>query len=285
MRLADDARKCVVYLGYPSVGNEPEITPIGTGFLVSANDPARTYLVTARHVAEEFGDEPFAIRLNQKKGVGRNDYFDGAEWNFHPTDENVDVAVLKYDPPSWADWLTFPRRAFLDANKLKSKNTGAGDLAYVVGVFNLLHGQTRNLPFVHSGNIALMLEGEKIPVADWRDPAREQTIETEGYLVEATTLPGSSGSPVFVRRSIQKKPGELDKVGTWVYGSVWLLGLWQGSWMGDPSDVLLLPREDITVPLGVGVTIPATQIIEVLEQDKLKIAEKQSASSEIGIAP
>ena len=49
---------------------------------------------------------------------------------------------------------------------------------------------------------------------------------------------------------------------------------WQGSWLGDPSDVLLIPQEGITVPLGVGVTIPAIQIIEVLEQDKLKDRRK-----------
>jgi hypothetical protein len=265
VRLADDARKCVAYLGYRASDDDSEIEPIATGFLVSAG--RGTFLVTARHVAEDFGSDPFVVRLNDKNGVGKNDHVDKAEWFFHPNDENIDVAILEYSPPDWTDYVPFPRKAFLSEFKLGTKKIGPGDIAYVVGVFSLLHGKRRNIPAVHTGNIALMADDEPIPLQDWRDPASTIPMETFGYLVEAQTLPGTSGGPVFVRRAVDMKAahGNLE---AWSYGSVWLLGLWQGSWYGAPERYLKLPTaddEDVKVALGVGVVIPAIQIIEALE--------------------
>ena len=46
----------------------PEI--IGTGFLVQFNHVG--YLVTARHVAEELGGDPFLVDLNSKNRDGVN---------------------------------------------------------------------------------------------------------------------------------------------------------------------------------------------------------------------
>jgi Trypsin-like peptidase domain len=268
VRLADDARKCVVYLGFRQGDDDSEIEPIGTGFIVAAGDPVRPYIVTARHVAEEFKTDPFVIRLNDKDGKGRNDHVDSAEWFFHPSDENIDVAVREYDPPDWADYLAFPRSSFLSEFKLDSKDIGAGDLAYVVGVFSLLHGKRRNMPAVHTGHISLMALDEPIPVRDWRDETK--TVESNGYLVEAQTLPGTSGGPVFVRRSVPMPTSVHGKLQTWSYGTVWLLGLWQGSWYGAPERYLKLPRdEDIQVPLGTGIVVPAIDIISALEQDDL----------------
>ena len=107
MRLADDARKCVAYLGYRASDNDFEIEPIGTGFVISAD--RRNFLVTARHVAEDFKSDPFVVRLNDKNGVGKNDHVDMAEWFFHPNDNNIDVAILEYTLPDWADCVVFPR--------------------------------------------------------------------------------------------------------------------------------------------------------------------------------
>ncbi len=272
LRLADDARKCVAYLGYNASDDELDIEPVGTGFLVSSF--GRTFLVTARHVAEEFKTDPFVIRLNDKNGVGKNDPVDNVKWHYYPGDENMDVALFEYSPPKWADYVAFPRKAFLSEFKLKSKKIGPGDLVYVVGVFSLLHGKKRNIPAVHTGHVALMADDEPIPLQDWRDQTGQTTIETFGYLIEAQTLPGTSGGPVFARRvvdmqsTLEKTIGK--KLEAWSYGSVWLLGLWQGSWYGAPERYLKLPRdEDVRVPLGTGIVIPAIRIIETLEQDDL----------------
>ncbi len=108
-----------------------------------------------------------------------------------------------------------------------------------------------------------------IPILDWRDPERRRIVDTYGYLIEAQTLPGTSGGPVFVRRHVDMKAAH-GKLETWSYGSLWLLGLWQGSWYGAPERYLNLPRgEEIIVPMGTGVVVPAIKIIQTLEQKAL----------------
>lgn len=289
VRLADDARECVIYIGKPNISTrrnrDDDIAPLGTGFLIHMGGPAGSYLITARHVVER-DIEPLAVRLNDKEGGAENDYPEG-RWYFHPSDENVDVAVMPYDPPEWAKYQLFPAHSFLSEFKRESKNIGPGDLAYISGVFSPLHGKTRNIPIVHTGNIALFPEGEPIPVRDWRDETK--TVLVDGYLVEAFTLPGLSGSPVFVRRTIERcieDPGSgspPDYLKSWRYGSVWLLGLWQGAWMARPGRELAriydAHAQDIEVSVGVGVVVPAVQVRETLDHPEL-IAMRKAAHDE-----
>lgn len=57
--------------------------------------------------------------------------------------------------------------------------------------------------------------------------------------MQVPTLAGSSGSPVFVRRTLGPMPVQnldpqtqevVDTVKGWTYGTVWLLGLLHGGW-------------------------------------------------------
>ena len=66
VRLSENVRKTIVYLGHEIPGAEGEIHPSGTGFIVTNGEPGGTYLVTAAHVALDLEDQPFDIRLNQK---------------------------------------------------------------------------------------------------------------------------------------------------------------------------------------------------------------------------
>ncbi len=244
MRLSDDARKCVAYLGFYEGS---VFQPLGTGFFLTYGNPSTTYLVTAAHVAKDLSTDHFVIRLNDSSGDGGEEEINDCEWQTHQ-DETVDIAVLEYRPPSWADYVPWPGHAIATEVKLHTKNLGAGDLAYVVGVYRLLHGKSRNMPIVHTGHIALMPGNEPIPTHDWNaaDPKNAELIHVNGYLIEVSTLPAISGAPVFARRSIQVGIGgdpsadqeHADAIKSWVYGTVWLLGVWHGAWMGDPSDLL-----------------------------------------------
>lgn len=280
VRLADDARKCVVFLGIAKLGSDQEFAEggvFGTGFLVSHTDEGGIYLITCRHVAWCAQNGPLDIRLNAKDGRGRLWHLDVVDWEYHPTDENIDVAVLRVTPPDWADCTVYPTRGFLTAEKLKAKDTGAGDLAYIVGLFYPLEGggTTRNLPVVHTGHVALMADDEPIPMVDWRD--KDKTIYINGYLIETNALPGASGSPAFVRRSIEmalvkKKKGA--GLSTWVHGSIWLLGVYHGAWEGEaepghPSRQRR-PEGPLTVPAGMGIVVPAIKVLEVLNKEKLR---------------
>jgi hypothetical protein len=270
MRLNDEVLKLVVYLGWPGVLKGGEVFDVeGSGFLLDSG--GTKFVVTAAHVARTL-DSPFGIRMNNKEGRAQTDHVQEPNWIFHPTNPLADVAVMKYEPPEWADvdyWI--PKWSITDF-KRRTKNIGPGDLAYIVGAYYFLPGEKTVTPIVHTGHIAMMSD-EPIPMQDWRAPEPEKAdpIETYGYLIEAQTLPTLSGSPVFVRRSVGTKQivnghNEGAPLKVWLHGSLWLLGLWQGTWFADPSAALKLRGRPLKVNVGMGVTVPAVQLLATLPE-------------------
>ncbi|MEP7157617.1 MAG: hypothetical protein ABI905_17675, partial [Betaproteobacteria bacterium] len=184
--------------------------------------------------------------------------------------------------PDWAkaSISVFPSGHVISEFKRETKNIGAGDMAYVVGVFKMLMGNQKNVPFVHTGHIASMADGETVRTEDWTDKRKSKdssrrTISIHGYMVQVNTLERSSGSPVFVRRSLESKNHFLERddssahlVKSWQYGSVWLLGLWHGAFESGLKDV------DLNV--GMGICVPATRIMEVLDGKELTEMRKQA---------
>ena len=288
MRLADDARKCVIFIGDPEIDADGEETvdPKATAFLIKAA-PGEHYLVTAAHVAEAITAKPgpYSFRLNTKDGRARCLEITDVDWIFHPDhdtsrdDSYIDIAIMRFEPPAWADILSFPCSHLITRGREESKDIGSGDMIYVVGLFNRRYGNKRNLPIVHTGNIAMMAEDELIPSRDPRTKAKRQV---EGYLVEAAALSGSSGSPVFVRRSVEID-GAHDKhtdtpLRTWIYGTVFLLGVWQSAWEGEPEDVLAagLDLKGQKVPVGLGIVTPAYQLEEIVNRPELRTARERA---------
>lgn len=275
VRINDDIRKCVVYLGLPIVREDgkDDIKAAGTGFLVAYGDiggRAAVYIVTAKHVAKQLEDVPFGIRLNDKAGKYRIVSVDRGDWAKHPDN---DVAVLRFDIPDWADAGCFSKY-FAVPFKRKTKNIGIGDLAYIIGLFSLMHGNERNLPIVHTGHIAMFPEGQKVAI---KDSSTGEKVDIDAFLVEGQALSGASGAPVFVRRSIPTvvpDPGDQTHgLKAWVHGSLWLLGLWSASYAGSPSSELAEFKgvdSGSKVPYGVGVVVPSEKIIEVFEMPKLR---------------
>jgi hypothetical protein len=283
VRLADDFRKCVVFFGSAKLrAGVEEVDPWGTGFIVAAHDSGQTYLVTARHVVQQQRKCPFAIRYNNRDGFGQLEYVDVADWVFHPTDDTVDVAVLQIEVPSWADCVPYPQFGVLREDRFESKDFGPGDLVYTVGVWKLLYGKKKNLPFVHVGHIGLVPEDERVPVDGWL-PRHGKTVFVEAYLTEGEPLNGASGSPVFVRRTLltplKKKNGKLPLEAR-MYGSIWLLGLQSNNWTGKPGEDYELPPGDKLVPRGINVVVPSMRINEVLDQPKLKARRQDVLAAE-----
>jgi len=275
VRLDDDARKCVVFFGVPSAEGDSEgVDYRGTGFLVQHRDGdfRFCYLVTAKHVARNLETGGVLLRANTKDGGAQRIMIDEARWRYHD-DSTVDVAVTPFRLPEYFDCLYFDSSYFLTQEKKESKNIGVGDLAQIVGLFRLVSGEQRNLPIVHNGHISLFPDDEKIPI---RDRTTNEIVMTECYLVEAQTLEGLSGSPVFARRSFRvgvKEPRDGSELKAWVHGSVWLLGLWQGAWDARPGDLLAKDKGlsgQVRVPVGMGIVVPAFKIKDVLESEELR---------------
>ncbi|MBI2753008.1 MAG: trypsin-like peptidase domain-containing protein [Betaproteobacteria bacterium] len=281
MRLSDSYLCQIVYLGFPRPDNDHELDVHGTGFLLAHEGD--TYLVTAAHVAVDL-DESFAVRLNREdSGLGDLKRIDHATWYYHP-DDTVDVAVMPFTPPKWAKVNYAKSKWIATEFKVQSKDIGPGDLAYVVGIFQKMRGKEKNLPVVHTGHIGSMAHGEKLITDDWRPGAKNDAkIEIEGYLVQVPTLPESSGSPVYVRRSLaQKTLADIasgyrdrasDRLRAWMHGSVWLLGLWHGTWNTEEKGVV--------VATNMGACIPAPRILETLDRKELKAMRKAAKEKRV----
>lgn len=277
VRLISNALKSVAFLAKPDP-QSGEYKYGATGFFVKHMDDAGggTYLVTAKHVANEIEGSDFLLRIGDQEVD-----ITAAQWFGHPSG-NVDIAVTPFWPAVELGAVRFPTKHFLTEFKIGTKRIGPGDQVQIVGLYQLRVGEKKNLPVVHTGHIAMMPDPEEhITVKNWPGPV-------EGYLVEAQTLSGLSGSPVFVRRSIRVAPTEETGTAPLAYGAVFLLGLWMASFEGLPGKVLSEeiakstgPGDDtrIRVPVGMGVVVPAYKIMETLNTEELRQMRKEAQAA------
>lgn len=262
MRIWDDCLPVVAFLR-PSLDRN---TPFyGTAFFVRHS--GFDFLVTAAHCAHALNTKEFSLRVGTDDVDVRR-----IDWTFH-SDPFVDVAVA---PVLRSDLSAIPRdrlhtfasNHFLTSTKVYSKGIGPGDQAHIVGHFRLRPGKNKNTPVVHTGHIAMMPDkDEPLEVKNPRD-ANGSRGWVQAYLVEAQTLDTLSGSPVFVRRSLSIPYGRVPNSEFMAYGSIWLLGVWHGSWTGKVDDVWSDEMKRSHPPraaLGMGIAVPADKIIETME--------------------
>lgn len=144
------------------------------------------YVVTNSHVIIE--GKASALRLNTRDGgLGIvHETEDG--WIHHP--DGDDLAIL----PINLEYDVVKARGiaeawFITKEKLALYRIGPGDEAYLVGRFVNHEGKGQNLPAVRFGQIS-MLPIEPIRTA--------RGLLQEAFLVECRSLPGYSGSPVWL---------------------------------------------------------------------------------------
>ncbi len=186
-RVPDELLEAVVFL-YPNEEAAKKGEKAGgTGFFASVRSEVLRrpfiYLVTNLHVASR----DLVARGNTKAGFGLL-RFPKAAWVHHPDGDDVAAAAVDI-PDDWQvtalEWESYgPTPA-----RMKELNVGIGDETVMVGRFIGHEGQASNQPVARFGNIALM-PGERIIDA--------RGIRVEAYLIEMRSLPGFSGSPVFV---------------------------------------------------------------------------------------
>jgi hypothetical protein len=272
MRISEDARKCVVFFGTEAETGGIEYR--GTGSLVcDVDDGVRyPYLVTCRHAAKHL-DHEFYIRANKRDGTGKDIEVARTEWLMHP-DENVDLAIKPFVLARRDfDQIFYDLSHCVAQNKDRSRIM-AGDEVSVIGLFHPHSGKGKNIPVVHTGHIAVMPDPlEPVPLKDDVGNA----IKAISYLIEAQTLDGLSGSPVFMRRVFDLKIPNWPEIQV-PGNTIDIMGIYQGSWDGEPGVLLATDRKlsNRKVPVGMGLVIPIERLLELTREnaDLKKMREK-----------
>jgi hypothetical protein len=209
--------------------------------------------------------------VNHRSGIAHDIEAKDAQWFYHPTDaEHVDAAALYIEPPPGLDAMSIDTRDFYIPEVYPTLGIGTGDEVFITGLFSLAKGNRRNMPIIRVGSIAMMPE-DKIPTRDFGN--------IEAYLVETRSFGGVSGSPVFVRPTIDTRRSIPGTPGTVVGGSrhFYLLGLMHGHWEIDPDTInqVQIKGVDEGINLGVAIVVPAYKIAEVLNHPELMNMRKQ----------
>ncbi len=187
-RIPDELLTCVVYL-YPDIESAKEGDKLGgSGFVIGVKSEATdtisyTYVVTNSHVIEHFDNPVVRVNIFENEMqylVSRKD-----QWKEHSTDDIV-ILPIKIEDYQNLGFLQFNES--LDESIIEKFNIGPGDDTYMIGRFINHEGKERNLPSVRFGNISMM------PI----EPVLHRGRPQDFFLVEVRSIPGYSGSPVFV---------------------------------------------------------------------------------------
>lgn len=273
MLIPDELRKCVVFIGYRLPTGE--ISLQGTAFLaariIEGTGRSFQYIVTARHVIQgiesKSPDGKVVLRVNFKDGNAYSVESDIESWLFHPDESEVDVAVRPFvNLGEEADVRQIGLSMFVNEEIKASDEIGIGDEVFLTGLFYNHHGKKRNIPVVRVGNIAAMPEERVLTRMGFID----------AYLVEARSIGGISGSPVFVHLGLVRRVGGELKYSVEPHGTYYLLGLMHGHYLESTTsdDVLTEDAQNKErVNMGIAIVVPSEKILEVINQPMIREAE------------
>jgi hypothetical protein len=274
MRIPDHMLRSVAFLGDEDSPDQP--TYLGTGFFVQIMyaDPDHftvglRFLVTARHVAAgKPGSPGTGIKDLRAPFAEYTNLFSeafkvsltGVRWHYHD-DESVDLAICHL-PLDSRGTLALSEETFLK-DDFSELGIGIGDETFSISLFGF-EGESRSpVPIVRVGNIA-MLPPHKV---------RSEYGEVHGHLIEARSLSGFSGAPVFVRETVRfldvTKPASEPKL--FATGSMRLLGVMHGHWE--------LGGLNKGVNTGVAIVVPSAKLAELFDSAPVR-AEMASRAAE-----
>ena len=162
----------------------------GSGFIVRFPfqhniEEYQLYVITNRHVIEKMA-EP-VLRLNDISGKSQSQKTNKDRWAISKTDDLAAYPLIILEEEFQISAVPVGR--FATPHLMKSLKIGPGDDVFMVGRFISHEGKQRNTPSIRFGNIS-MLNKETM------QNGFEQDQET--FLTEMRSIPGYSGSPVFV---------------------------------------------------------------------------------------
>ena len=256
-------------------GNPP--VPIGTAFIVGYPHPtvenaSIPLVVTAKHVVA--GQDKIFGRFSTKKGTSTatvqydlsdlrasNDYWE------HP-DEGVDIAVFRTPHFDQTAYVPLPLDLIAAKSTFKSEQIRPTDRVIFPALLVNFMGLSRNYPVIRDGSIALVPD-ENVPMK-YRVAGRVITTAQELILIDATSIPGASGAPVFLW------PGPRFRGNTFAIGGTrpLLLGVMHGFYPALPRELVRVEtseaREMFQENSGIAIVFPAWRLNEILELPELR---------------
>jgi hypothetical protein len=269
-RIDDRVRRCVVYL-YPSEEDAHNgVKSGGTGFFVTVTSRTGTfyrYVVTNRHVIREYAAKFIRVNTRERWDGHQHDVFQG-EWVYR--DDGDDIAACELDPPiEKFDFYTVAMKEAVTERDIKNLDIGVGEDLFMVGRFLNHDGKLRNLPTVRFGTIAMMPE----------EPIIDEGYPQDSFLAEIRTVPGYSGSPVFVHIPADRmqrpnvKVSQSDKEYAERFGFIdKFLGIEWCRLKGELSTVYINGTQlNAHITSGMSGIIPAWKIASLLDDERFKV--------------
>lgn len=258
----------------------------GSGFLVAIpletnKERMQVYAVTCRHVLK--GMRTPVIRLNLAPGHTTPPMETNCHrWINHPDDDDISVypMPLGFEEDAEYDVTWAVLQDFVDPGR--AATIYPGDEVFMVGRFFSHEGRGQNAPAVRFGNISMMAS----------QPMRSAfKDEQQTFLVEHRSLPGYSGSPVFVylNPSQPRPPNWLtpwqhsgnvhaERIGPWLLGIDWVH-------INNHEPLLTKDKAGDMVPVsqkhwvkshtGMAGVIPAWRLADMLSRPEFEMARKK----------
>lgn len=167
-----------------------------------------------------------------------------------------DLAILEFSPDPTYDLTPIPIEAAATESRISHAGIGPGlDVVYP-SLFHSHPGDSRNVPLMRVGSLAAL--------ADQSEPIyiKEKAAEMVGHIVEARSISGVSGSPVFVGFPAARTIRDQGKQGTVLRMSTrpqfFLMGVMVSHWE-------LAAEGPDPVNTGLSIVVPATVLIDEIE--------------------
>ena len=265
MQIPDEIRKSVFFVCYKTASGT---SLAGTAFLMGVplekSNLISSYIVTAKHIIDAIRDKSIDqkvyLRMNLKNAGAELVETPIENWLSHPQESDVDVAVLNWAPPQEIfDYRIITLEMAATQEIIGKENIGVGDDVFLTGLFSNHYGSERNIPIIRVGDIASMPE-EKVHTK-WGD--------IDAYLIEARSIGGLSGSPVFVYMGALRTIRDAMEIGR--KGHIfYLLGLMHGHFDLPKLEIDNLEQDSLTnlqINMGIAIVVPIWKIIEVINQE------------------
>ena len=249
----------------------------GTGFLVirkMEKGQGKVFLVTNKHVIHPETEErekarhlTLFLNVREKDGALAGKSFqvplkedDQKLWREHPNSHvdvlAVDITSLINSQPNLenrgADYSLFATPQIL-----KDEDITEGEEVLILGYpLGLFHTRIHS-PLVRQGIVATKI-GERIQVRLRSSSGGPLRVEIPGFLIDASIIPGSSGSPVVLKPVIGRKVKDKIEMGT---ATPYLLGIVSAT----ETAAIRMEGYAFATLAGLGIAYDASTIQETIE--------------------